>query len=196
MDSEILELKQLEHGCPVMMAFIPKPILEEIDVWIKESRSFKNHPLSELRSHENVAYCDETGNNHNSYQCSISPRLIEESFWLSWVLRLTAKYWGTGRNHRNFRLRKWDGHFDGYDIWTNFSYIGDDNPIHSHSGFLSGIIYYKNDGHPTIFPDYDLEYEGTNGTMLIFPSQVQHYVRPKTTKEERITLAFNINKNE
>ena len=196
MDSEILELKQLEHGCPVMMAFIPKPILEEINVWIKESKAFKIHPLSELRSHENAAYCDETGKKHNSYQCSISPRLIEESFWLSWVLRLSAKYWGTGKNHRNFRLRKWDGHFDGYDIWTNFSYIGDDNPIHSHSGFLSGIIYYQNDDHPTIFPDYEFEYEGTNGTMLIFPSNVQHYVRPKTTKEERITLAFNINKNE
>ena len=38
----MLELKQLKRGCPVMMASIPKPILEEIDVWIKESRAFKN----------------------------------------------------------------------------------------------------------------------------------------------------------
>ena len=192
----MLELKQLKRGCPVMMAFIPKLILEEIDVWIKESRAFKIHPLSELKSHENIGYLSGDGKKHNAYQCSISPRLIEESFWLSWVLRLSDKYWGTGKNHRNFRLRKWDGHFDGYDVWTNFSYVGNDNPIHYNAGFLSGVIYYQNDDHPTIFPDYELEYEGTNGTMVIFPSHVLHYVRPQTTKKERITLSFNITKNE
>ena len=59
---------------------------------------------------------------------------IEQSFWLAWVLKLTAKYWGMGKNNRHFKLRKWDGHFDGYDIWTNFAYQGDDNPSHNHAG--------------------------------------------------------------
>lgn len=192
----MLELKKLKDECPVMVTSIPKPILEEIDIWVKESKKFKRHPLSELKSHENVGYLSVDGKKHNAYQCSISPAMIEKSFWLAWVLRLSAKYWGMGKNHRSFKLRKWDGHFDGYDIWTNFSYVGNDNPTHNHAGFLSGVIYYQNDGHPTVFPQYECAYEGKNGTMIMFPSSVLHYVEPKTTKQERITLAFNIVKNE
>lgn len=192
----MLELKKLKEGCPVMVTSLPKLILKEVDEWVKESKRIKSHPLSELKSHENVGYLYEDGKKHNSYQCSISPRLIEESFWLPYVLRLSAKYWGMGSTHRSFKLRKWDGHFDGYDIWTNFAYKGDDNPTHNHAGYLSGVIYYKNDGHPTIFPEYDIGYGGDNGTMIMFPSQVLHYVETKTSSQERITLAFNIVKND
>jgi len=192
----MLELKKLKDECPVMVTSIPKTILKEIDIWVKESKKFKRHPLSELKSHENAGYLSDDGKKHNAYQCAISSAMIEKSFWLAWVLRLSAKYWGTGKNHRSFKLRKWDGHFDGYDIWTNFSYIGNDNPTHSHAGFLSGVIYYQNDGHPTVFPEYECAYEGKNGTMIMFPSSVLHYVEPKTTKQERITLSFNIIKNE
>ena len=132
------------------------------------------------------------GKKHNSYQTSISPHLIEQSFWLAWVLRLTTKYWGMGKVNRYFSLRKWDGHFDGYDIWTNFSYKGDDNPRHNHAGFLSGVIYYKNHNHPTIFDDYGCGYNGADGTMVMFPAATFHHVEPQTANKERITLAFNI----
>ena len=121
-----LEMKKLAPGtaCPVMVTKIPPQILKEIDGWVKESRKFKDHPLAALKAHENVGYLSLDGKAHNSYQCSISPHLIEQSFWLAWVLRLTAKYWGMGRTHRDFELRKWSGHFDGYDLWTNFAYKG------------------------------------------------------------------------
>ena len=141
---DLLEMKKLAPGttCPVMVIKIPKQIQREIDSWINESRKFKNHPLATLKAHENVGYLSIDGKKHNSYQCSISPHLIEQSFWLAWVLRLTTKYWGMGKSNRGFKLRKWDGHFDGYDIWTNFAYKGDDNPTHNHGGLLSGVIYY------------------------------------------------------
>ncbi|BCU96504.1 MAG: hypothetical protein CM15mV12_2720 [uncultured marine virus] len=70
-------------------AKIPKQILAEIDLWVEESRGFKDHPLATLKAHENVGYQVYDGKAHNSYQCSISPHLIEQSFWLAWVLRLT-----------------------------------------------------------------------------------------------------------
>ena len=187
-----LEMKKLRAGCPVMIADNPKQIQKELDGWIKESRKFKDHPLAALKAHENVGYLTMDGKKHNSYQCSISPRLIEESFWLAWVLRLTAKYWGMGKNHREFSLRKWNGHFDSYDIWTNFAYKGDDNPTHNHAGLLSGVIYYKNHKHPTIFDQYQCGYEGLDGTMVMFPASVLHHVEPQTVNKERITLAFNI----
>ena len=174
--SDIFEMKKLQDGCPVMIAKIPKQILAEIDLWVEESRGFKDHPLATLKAHENVGYKAIDGKAHNSYQCSISPHLIEQSFWLAWVLRLTQKYWGMGKDHRYFSMRKWNGHFDGYDIWTNFAYKGDDNPQHNHAGMLSGVIYYKNHNHPTIFDEYNIGYEGLNGTMVMFPSQVMHHV--------------------
>ena len=191
--NDLLEMKKLRPGssCPVMVTKIPPQIRKEIDGWVNESKKFKNSPLAALKAHENVGYLALDGKQHNSYQCSISPHLVDSSFWLAWVLRLTGKYWG-GQDHRRFKLRKWDGHFDGYDIWTNFAYKGDDNPTHNHAGLLSGVIYYKNHKHPTIFDHYKCAYEGLDGTMVMFPSQVLHHVEPQTANKERITLAFNI----
>ena len=185
-------MKKLQDGCPVMVAKIPSQIQKELDVWVSESKKFKNSPLASLKAHENVGYLSFDGKPHNSYQCSIPTHLVENSFWLAWVLRLPAKYWGMGKVNRAFSLRKWEGHFDGYDIWTNFAYKGDDNPQHNHAGMLSGVIYYKNHKHPTIFDEYDVAYEGLDGTMVMFPSQVLHHVEEQTSNKERITLAFNI----
>ena len=183
---------QPETICPVMVAKIPPQIMKELDVWVKESKQLKNSPLGTLKAHENVGYLASDGKAHNSYQCSISPYLIEKSFWLAWVLRLSQKYWGGGKPHRCFKIRSWSGHFDGYDIWTNFAYKGDDNPRHFHAGFLSGVIYYKNHKHPTIFDEYNCAYEGKDGTMVMFPANTWHHVEPQTVNKERITLAFNI----
>ena len=193
--SDFLEMRRLRDDCPVMIADIPSQIMKELDVWVKESRKFKKHPLGALKAHENVGYLAFDGEPHNSYQCSISPHLVDSSFWLAWVLRLTVKYWGMGRDSHAFKIRKWDGHFDGYDVWTNFAYKGDDNPSHHHAGFLSGVIYYRNHGHPTHFDAYGCEYEGKDGTMVLFPSQVVHHVDPQTSNKERITLAFNLSQN-
>ena len=189
---DVLNMHKLQDGCPVMVAKIPKQIMKEIDGWVNESKKFKNSPLAALKAHENVGYLSMDGKKHNSYQCSISSHLIDQSFWLAWVLRLTTKYWGMGRPTRAFSIRKWDGHFDGYDIWTNFAYKGDDNPTHNHAGLLSGVIYFKNHGHPTHFDEYGCSYEGKDGTMVMFPASVLHHVEEQTVDKERITLAFNI----
>ena len=187
-------MKKLAPGsaCPIMVTKIPPQIMKEIGQWVNEGRKFKNSPLAELKAHENVGYKMMDGKKHNSYQASISPHLVDQSFWLAWVLRLSEKYWGMGKDHRSFKLRKWEGHFDGYDLWTNFAYKGDDNPQHNHAGFLSGVMYYRNHGHPTMFDKYRIAYEGLDGTMVMFPSEVVHHVEPQTVNKERITLAFNI----
>ena len=177
---------------PIMGCKVPSLIMDEITEWVDESKRIKNSPLAELKAHENAGYlANSEGKKHNSYQCSISPHLIDKSFWLAWVLRLVAKY-SENKNNRGYKLRKWEGHFDGYDIWTNFSYKGDVNPSHDHSGYVSCVIYYKNHNHPTIFDDYDLSYPGYDGTMVLFSSHVIHHVEPQIEDKERITLAFNI----
>jgi hypothetical protein len=188
------DIKQFLENVPIFGLKIPKEILAEIDVWICESKKIKSHPLYHLKAHENVGYDSTSNKNHNAYQCGIFPSLIENSFWLPYTLRACSHIFGG--NHRNYKLRKWDGHFDGYDIWVNFSYLGNENPTHNHAGHISGIIYYQNHNHPTIFPDYNIQYVGDNATMLLFPSNILHRVNPQEHDEERITLAFNIEFND
>ncbi len=185
-------MRKLKENCPVMIAKIPDLIMKEIDVWVDECKKIKNHPLAELKSHENVGYNGYDGLKHNSYQTSIPCNLIEQSFWLAWTIRLITKYWGDEYHHREYQLLKHYGHFDGYDIWINFSYKGDDNPTHGHAGSISGVIYYKNHDHATYFDDYDIKYDGYDGTMVMFPSDVLHHVKEQLLDEERITIAFNV----
>ena len=77
-----LESRRLAEGCPVLIFDIPKQIQKELDVWVNESKKFKNSPLAELKAHENVGYLAMDGKPHNSYQCSISPHLVDSSFWV------------------------------------------------------------------------------------------------------------------
>ena len=83
MMTDLLNMHKLLPGstCPVMVTKIPKQIQKEIDGWVSESKKFKNSPLAELKAHENVGYLSRDGKKHNSYQCSISPHLVDSSFW-------------------------------------------------------------------------------------------------------------------
>ena len=189
----ILESKGVITGTPVHVFDIPSYIRTEIDTWVRESKKIKDHPLGELKASENAAYNHPNdGKKYNTFQCPISPRLIEESFWLAWTLRIANKYFAPEEHHLSLRLRKMTGHFDGYEIWTNFSNKGDSNPVHDHGGWLSGVIYHSNHGHPTVFDEYDIEYEGKDGTMILFPADTVHSCTEQIKDEERITIAFNL----
>lgn len=183
------QFERLTESAPIFITKLPREINKEIFIWERECKKIKNHPLSELKAHENIAYSS-TSEKYNSYQCSVPTFLIQESFWLAYTIRLLPKFFGS--EHRFYHLGNQDGHFDGYDIWANFAYRGDQNPIHRHSGIISGVIYHKNHNHPTVFPEYDTMYPGKNGTMILFPSNFLHYVEPQKSWRERITFAFNI----
>ena len=197
MNDNILKLERENEHSPLMKTTMHKEILTEVKGWVKECRKIKDHPLAELKSHPNIGYNYRgSGVKHNTYQCSVPFRLVEESFWLIWVLKLVAKHYGGGRNHyRYYRIKNHPfglSYDDEYGIWTNFTYKGDDNQIHSHAGFLSGIMYIQNDGQPTIFPEYNTKTDAKIGSMYLWPSKETHYVEEKKTKEERITISFNI----
>ncbi len=163
---------------------LPEEILREIEIWKTECDKVKKSPLGYLKKHENV------GSETNSFQTSVPVNLIENSYWLPYTLRMCAKLFGGG--HRNYFLRKWEGHFDGYDIWINYSYKGNYNPEHNHSGKISGIIYLENKDF-TLFPDLKFKYKGIRGDMLLFLSETKHCVDNQLKEYERITFAFNIN---
>ena len=185
------QMIQIEWDKPFLICELPKEIKSEVNQWIRQAKKIKNHPLSALKAHQNFGY-QSNKDIQNAYQCSLPINSIQNSFWLAYVLRVCAFHWGG--HDRDYCLREWRGHYDGLDIWANFSYKGNGNPIHQHSGFISGVIYHKNNNHPTIFPDYNKEYCGKNGTMILFSSDTRHYVDPQPYKGERTTIAFNINR--
>ena len=169
--------------CPVLC--LPVDIVKELEHWKKECDKIKNHTLSALKSHDNI------GTEGNSYQTSVPENLISSSYWLAFTLRECARLFGG--THRDYYIRKWDGHFDNFDVWINYSYKGNYNPEHDHQGFLSGVIYLENQDH-TIFTQSDLKFKGNKGDMLLFPADTLHKVNVQKKDYERITFAFNINK--
>ena len=100
-------------------------------------------------------------------------------------------------------------------MWLNINYFKDYNISHVHSfSILSGVFYIKtlkNSGN-LIFKrnhaleycikDNLLEYNSYNSTtftipskensLYIFPSWYEHYVEPNLSKEERISISFNL----
>jgi|TARA_A100001391_G_scaffold77239_1_gene49893 hypothetical protein len=166
---------------------LPKEIIKELSFWKKECDKIKKHPLSKLKLHENA------GSKTNSYQVSVPSTLIENSYWIAFVLRLCALI--TKEDHTNFFIRKCDGHFNGYDVWINYSYKGNSNPVHNHLGFISGVIYLNNKNDATYFVDKNITFVGKKGDMILFPSFLKHKVEKQKKEYERITFAFNVDKN-
>lgn len=167
---------------------LPSSIIDELDQWKLECDKIKNHPLGFLKSHEN------SGTKGNNFQVSVPSNLIEKSYWLAYTLRSCSQIFK--KNHRDLFLRKWDGHFDGYDMWINYSYKGNFNPSHTHAGFISGVIYYSNEGNPTLFDNSKIEFSGVKGDMVLFSSNLEHKVLEQKQNSERVTFAFNIQKTE
>ena len=184
-----MEIQQLKKDTPIFATKLPKEIIKEIDKWIIDCKKIKKHKLSYLKEHDNI------GTNGNDYQVSIPKKYIDDGFFLSFLVRFCSKAFGGV--HRDYYIREWSGHFDGYDIWANFAYKGNFNPRHNHAGSISGVIYYKNkDLTQTIFTDENIAYAGDEGTMVVFPSSTWHRVNPQKSKKERITIAFNLMKND
>ena len=180
----------------IMQAQLPDKIFDEVKSWIKPCRAVKDDEYRELLNHHNV------GTDHNSYQTAIPKNLIDNSFFLGYVLHFAELYVKSTKHDprnaevmpRRCHMRNYPGHFDGYDIWMNFTYKGDDNPMHNHAGSLSSIIYIQDDEDslPTEFPDVNYSHKSSPGQILLFPSHLQHYVVTKQTEGERITSSFNL----
>lgn len=173
----------------ILVGTMPTEIFLEISEFVKHCRKIKDHPLGNLYNHLN--------NGQNSYQISIPKPLIEQSFLFPYLIKLGEHFLRTqdieiNAYKRQVRLRSNHNHFDGYDCWVNFTNKGDDNPMHSHVGSLSGVIYYSNkDNCPTIFED-GVKYFGKEQEIVIFPSTLNHCVETHVSDVERITLSFNL----
>lgn len=176
----------------ILTGRLPEKIISEIDKMVDHCRVIKDDDLSYLREHINVG--------KNSYQISVPSPMIDDSYVFPFLNYMGEFYVSKSNNispediFRKVVLRRNTGHFDGYDFWINYSYIRDINPIHSHAGSLSGVIYIKNESdEETIFPEIKTSYCGKRGDIIMFPADLKHQVNLKETNNERITIAFNMN---
>ena len=107
--------------------------------------------------------------------------------------------------------------FDLYDLWFNVMRAGDTNPIHTHSGDLSFVLFTQ---IPDEIKKENDQYVGrgsgpgtlqflfgqaqehfatskhflpTKGDFFIFPAKLYHLVYPFKSNVERISIAGNIN---
>jgi hypothetical protein len=180
----------------ILKAQLPDKIFDEVKSWVEPCRAIKDDEYAELLTHRNV------GTHHNSYQTAIPRKFIDNTFFFGYILHFAELYLDTsnvpdcnenGGYYRRSQMRGYPGHFDGYDIWMNFTYKGDDNPMHNHAGSLSSIIYVKDeDCQPTIFPTINYTHKPKEGEILLFPSNLLHSVDVKETESERISVSFNL----
>ena len=112
-------------------------------------------------------------------------------------------------------LRKLEYKFDKIEItnmWSNHLYSGDSHPPHTHSNnFLSGVYYLCGGVNTSPIQFFDprpqatvlrprnkanwnnssmIQFDAVNGTGLIFPSWLQHWV--PSTQHERISISWNV----
>jgi len=183
---EEMKIKYKIIGGDIIYTKLPKEILNELKSWKKSCDEIKNHPLSQLKLHDN------RGTKTNNYQVSVPSLLVENSYWLAFVIRLCSMV--TNEDHRQFFMRRWNGHFDNYDLWINYAYKNNSNPVHHHGGFFSGVIYFNNKKDKTIFTKKKIDFVGKKGDMIMFPSSLDHKVNKQKEEYERVTFAFNIDK--
>lgn len=176
-------------GHPMMLGRPPGRILDELDSFVAEVRSVKDDELGFMKVHKNAG--------NNSYQMSVPPSLLENSYTMAYFNHVGELFMSRTAGGsvddwcRRARFRRNYGHYDAYDFWINFAGIGDKNPIHSHAGLISAVIYIKNDGLPTNFEN-GISYAGEHGDILIFPATLKHWVDEKTSGPERVTMSFNL----
>ena len=105
-----------------------------------------------------------------------------------------------GVNCKKYKLESWFSKFKP----------GDYAQIHNHGHVdISGVYYYKTNGsdgdfffespNPHLSTNYIFEHLGRrweckpeSGRMLLFPGWLNHGVKTNETKDERISLSFNI----
>jgi hypothetical protein len=178
------------NNVPVLVTKLPVEVSDELLIIIENHKKIKDHKLSFLFETHNK--------NFNVYQISVRKPIVETTLIFPYLISLGQFYLYKYNNisfeksHRKVLLRENTNHYDGYDLWINFSNKGNEIPNHTHLGALSGVIYIKNtENIPTIFNGKE-KYYGKSNEIAIFPSNLNHEVEKQLEDYERITMSFNL----
>ena len=82
-----------------------------------------------------------------------------------------------------------------YDFWGNIYRKGDYTKLHAHRPSIFSFVYFLKSKwyySPLVFSDGGEKIRPTEGTFVIFPSHLKHFVPKHRYRETRITLSGNI----
>jgi hypothetical protein len=90
----------------------------------------------------------------------------------------------------------YQNNFTIHDAWGNICKYNEEVTEHNHEGITGfcGILYLTGNGPGTYFKQHDLLIEEEIGKFILFHPMLLHSVSKITNNEERITLAFNMNR--
>tara|TARA_R110000822_G_scaffold7274_2_gene29947 strand:+ start:1128 stop:1748 length:621 start_codon:yes stop_codon:yes gene_type:complete len=184
------DFKFLEDTDGVVIGKIPKLLQDNLVALVEKYRKVKDSPLGYLRHHVNYG--------KNSYQISLTPNDLYESFLMGYLNNLGETYVHVVNKIDIEKVRKQvivtmlQGLEGGIGVWINYGYQGDENNWHSHKGSLSGVIYINNPKEVKTNFRNDKSFIGNTGDIIIFKSDTEHCVDKLEEEQERITIAFNM----
>ena len=97
------------------------------------------------------------------------------------------------------------GDFEVNGWWYNINKKGDWNIPHTHPGSDFALVWYLTDSSDGLlqlinpFPQRNFDCEGGNisvkakkGDIVMFPSDIQHYVMPNQKDTDRVSISMNL----
>jgi len=187
-DFEIINYK----NTPIIKGKLPSSIIDEVYNLVGEAYNTKNHSLGFLKSSFNEV-------NNFSFNCPIDFTLFSKSFLFPFLNYAGGYFLSQAKNQpfekysKGVHLRKFPhSTYNDWDIWVNFATKGGASIKHNHIGNMSGVIYVQNtENSPTCF-ETGYKMYGKPGDIILFPSNLYHWVESIDSEKERITIAFNI----
>ena len=177
-------------GALVLKATIPDEIWKDVVMLKEKVDEIRRHPYHWLLRH--------TNSGRNKYQFTVPSSQFHETFLYAYILYLGQYY--LLRRHdilikhsmRKVKFRNNSDHFDGYDLWVNYTTKGDWNDKHTHGGKLSGVIYYENTEKIATEFQGGLSIYGKPKEIVMFPAQLTHWVAKQEEDYERVAMAYNL----
>ena len=159
---------------------------------------------------------------NNNLAGHLKDQFVYNKDTMMWFYKETKMIWDAYRTgHCNFHnIEQSKLELDAHNIWINFMKPGDFNPLHTHSGDFSFVIFLET---PKGLKKEQKEYEGSGslpgslmfeftqnarpkwattgvsvipevGDMYIFPAMLRHWVCPFKSKGTRISVSGNLSK--
>ena len=193
-----VDYQHLNWGPYVMKTKMPDYIIKKLKTEGKKTKESYNHKLA--------------GHLDNQF---LYPKNIQEWFYSEIQPIIVAYRNGHCKYHG---IKDLNVDFIADDLWVNYMKAGDFNPIHTHGGDYSFVIFLD---VPKKLEEEALKHEGTSakpgtlmfeytqqarpqwattghvitpktGDMFIFPALLQHWVCPYKSKVTRISVSGNL----
>lgn len=196
----MLDIENYQMGTSVMKAKAPESVVDRLYTEAKKELYSYNHKLA----------------GHLESQLLYNEEIIK------WFYPEMQLYWDCYREQQCYfqGTENKKVNFNAIDLWVNFMKPGDFNPIHTHGGDISFVLFLdvpeelnkeqaKHVGISSVPGALDFQFTQPvppesrwfvnnhtiipkTGDILIFPAMLQHYVLPYKSDITRVSVSGNL----